>query len=144
MTNMSILRTQIENRLFKTVKGISGSMKTATVLVLAVLLLFSCEKEVRKPAGILSKEEMVSVLTELYIVEERMNRLNLPADTSKLVFEVMEANVYEKTGVPDSVFKSSFDYYLDDPKEMELIYTALVDSLQLKEQRTPRRTLKRP
>ena len=35
----------------------------------------------------------------------------------------------------DSVFKKSFDYYMDRPKEMELIYTALVDSLSLMEQR---------
>src|SRR5687768_5161554 len=125
MCKMSILRTQIENRLFKTVKGLSGSMKSIIVLTLLFLVFFSCTQEVRKPAGILSKDEMVSVLMELYIAEEKMDKLNFPIDTSKVIFQVMEAKVYEKTGVPDSVFKSSFDYYLDYPKEMELIYTAL-------------------
>jgi hypothetical protein len=43
--------------------------------------------------------------------------------------------MFAKLGVSDSVFKRSFDYYMDRPREMEQIYAALVDSLSLKEQR---------
>jgi len=35
------------------------------------------------------------------------------------------------------VFRKSMDYYMDHPMEMELIYTSLVDSLNLREQRVP-------
>ena len=49
----------------------------------------------------------------------------------------MENKVFEKAAISDSLFRKSFDYYMERPREMELIYTALVDSLQLKEQRAP-------
>ena len=49
----------------------------------------------------------------------------------------MLPKVFAESGVTDSVFKKSFDYYMERPAEMEQIYTALVDTLQLKEQRAP-------
>lgn len=80
---------------------------------------------------------MVQVLQEMYLAEEKINRLGIGRDSAKQVFAVMEKMVFEDAGVGDSVFQRSFDYYMEHPKEMELIYTALVDTLQLKEQRVP-------
>jgi hypothetical protein len=105
-------------------------------LVLTALSgLFSCGKE--RTEGILSKAEMVQIMEELYIAEEKVNNLALSRDSAKRVAEVMGAKVFERAAVSDSVFKKSFDYYMERPKEMELIYTALVDTLQLREQRAP-------
>lgn len=113
---------------------VNGS--TCIIILIGVCLLFtSCKKEEKLPAGILTKEQMIKVLSEVYIAEEKVNRLGLNRDTSEKVFDYMEGKIYEKTGVSDSLFDISFDYYLDRPKELEQIYTALVDTLQLKEQR---------
>lgn len=101
----------------------------------AVGMLIACAEE--KPEGVLSKAEMVQIMEELYLAEEKVNNLALARDSAKKVFEVMGAKVFESASVTDSVFKRSFDYYMEHPKEMELIYTALVDTLQLKEQRAP-------
>jgi hypothetical protein len=106
-------------------------------MAIAFLIFFiSCKHEI-KPAHILTKEEMVKVLTDIYITEEKMNRLSLPRDSTEKIFEEMKRKIFEKQAVADTAFKSSFNYYMDRPKEMELIYTALVDSLQLMEQRVP-------
>ncbi|WP_254152399.1 DUF4296 domain-containing protein [Chryseosolibacter indicus] len=107
------------------------------IILAASLSVSSCTRSEKLPAGILAKEEMIKILKEVYISEEKVNRLGLNRDTSEKVFNYMEGKVYEKYGVPDSVFDASFDYYMDRPKEMEQIYTALVDSLQLMEQRAP-------
>jgi hypothetical protein len=80
---------------------------------------------------------MVNVLIEVYIAEEKVNRLLLHRDSASTVFRTMQGLISKKTGVSDSVLKKSFDYYVDRPKQLELIYTALVDSLQLREQKTP-------
>ena len=80
---------------------------------------------------------MVQVMEELYIAEEKVNYLALSRDSAKRIAEAMGAKVFERAAVDDSVFKKSFDYYMERPKEMELIYTALVDTLQLREQRAP-------
>jgi hypothetical protein len=94
----------------------------------------------KKPEGILSRHEMVKVMEELYIAEEKINHLALSRDSSKVVFEVIKGKVFEDAAMTDSVFRKSFDYYMEHPAEMELIYTALVDTLQLREQRAPFRS----
>jgi hypothetical protein len=134
---MIILRHPIEIRSFKTVKGVFNLILKASIAGILIITVFSCKTEEKRPAGILSKEEMVDVLIEFYVAEEKVTRLNLPSDSADVVFEVMESKVLEKAAIQDSVFKRSFNYYMDRPREMELIYTALVDSMQLKEQRLP-------
>jgi hypothetical protein len=126
----------MEIRFFKTVKGLGKLVVSTGLITLLVFAAFSCRKTEKLPAGVLSKEKMVVLLTDFYITEEKVNRLNLQPDSSTALFEAMKEKVYEKTGVPDSIFTTSFDYYMDHPTDLELIYTALVDSLQLREQRT--------
>lgn len=104
-------------------------------LVLAGMILFSCAAKEKAPAGVLGSEEMVRVLSEVLVTEEKVNKLGLNSDSAYQVFTELKGKVFEKVGVPDSVFKRSMDYYINHPKEMEKIYTALVDSLNLKEQR---------
>jgi hypothetical protein len=119
------------------VKGITRIFRH-TSLLLAVATLAACGD--KKPEGILSRHEMVQVMEELYIAEEKINHLALSRDSSKVVFEVIKGKVFEDAAMTDSVFRKSFDYYMEHPAEMELIYTALVDTLQLREQRAPFRS----
>ena len=115
-----------------TIRNFIWTFFCAGVLSLAV----SCGGE-EKPEGILSKAEMVQILEEMYLAEEKINQLALPRDSAKEVFEAMEKKVFEDAIANDSVFQRSFDYYMEHPKDMEMIYTALVDTLQLREQRAP-------
>lgn len=107
----------------------------ASVLVIILAGVFSCSKKEKAPEGILAKEEMVKTIQEVLLAEEKVNRLRLSTDSSKKVFTAIRGKIFEKTGVPDSVFNNSMNYYMDHPKELEQIYTALVDSLNLKEQK---------
>ena len=136
---MIILRHQTENRLFNTVKGLLKLLRQAGIALLVVLIIFSCKPKERLPDGVLTKDEMVDLMMEFYLAEEKIGRLNLSRDSSEALFEILKHKILEKAAVEDSVFKRSFDYYVDKPVEMELIYTALVDSLQLKEQRAPQK-----
>ncbi len=106
---------------------------------LAALLLIlpaGCTRE-KRPEGILSREDMVRVLTEVYLTEEKVQRLGVRPDSSVKVFERMRPKIFEKTRIPDSVFHRSMQYYMQRPKDLEAIYSVLVDSLNLMEQRTP-------
>jgi hypothetical protein len=51
----------------------------------------------------------------------------------------MKERVFAEAAVSDSVFRRSLDYYMERPRELERIFSALVDTLQLREQRTPYR-----
>jgi hypothetical protein len=76
------------------------------------------------------------LLSEIYIAEGKISRLGVSPDSAQKLYKVFREMVNERTGVSDSVFQRSFRYYRDRPKDMELIYSALVDSLNLREQRS--------
>ncbi|WP_165824060.1 DUF4296 domain-containing protein [Pseudochryseolinea flava] len=106
------------------------------------LILFGCASKEAVPAGILTSEEMVEMYSEMYLAEEKVNRMGLPRDSAVKVFKIIERKVFEKTKVSDTVFRQSIHYYMDRPLEMEQIYTAVVDSLNLREQRTTVKSVK--
>jgi hypothetical protein len=117
------------------VKGFFGNIKRIFLLLVGLACIVSCAT--KSPEGIMSRPEMVQVMEDIYIAEEKINQLALSRDSAKIVFEVMQGKVFENAATSDSAFRKSFDYYMERPKEMELIYTALVDTLQLREQRSP-------
>ena len=100
-----------------------------------LFLCISCSEGERNDKTILTQSQMVEALKEIYLAEAKINQRGLARDSSEREFEGLKEVVFEKINVSDSVFKRSFNYYMDHPKEMEMIYTALVDSLSLMEQR---------
>jgi hypothetical protein len=125
-----------EFRLLITVSGMIYKLKMRVCIVIAVIMMVSCSgKKGAGSDGVLSKAEMVKVLTEVYLTEEKVNRLSLSRDSAEKVFKIWETKIFNKTGVPDSVFRKSVNYYLDHPLQLEEVYTGLVDSLNLHEQR---------
>ena len=124
-------------REYKEVCRIKIARLTKGILIsscLLFLLVASCKRE-ESPADVLSREQMVKVLSELYLTEEKVNKLSLYRDSSALVFNYFNDEVFKKLGTTDSVFRRSMDYYMERPKEIEKIYAALIDSLNLQEQR---------
>jgi hypothetical protein len=105
------------------------------LLILAVFFT-ACKGKEAAPEGILSEEQMVDQLTEYYIVEDKVVQLGIPADSAAKVMDIMTEKLESKTGIKDSVFRRSLEYYILDPKKLERIYSALVDSLNLMEQRS--------
>jgi hypothetical protein len=129
---MIILRPHMEIRLFRTVRGLS--MAGGMALLMAWCL--ACSTPERKPDGLLSPEEMRVILRDIYIVEDKITRMQVGVDSSAQMMYVFKEMVLEKHKVSDSIFTASYDYYVDHPKELELIYSSLVDSLQLEEERS--------
>jgi len=120
-------------------KSVKGTRRYVTQSWMVVIVIFalSCSQKDRVPEGILTQDQMVSVMSELYITEQKISTLGIKRDSLSQIFEVMKGKIFAKTGVTDSVFKKSLNYYMDRPLQMELIYTSLVDSLNLREQRIP-------
>lgn len=104
-------------------------------MAICILVFFSCTNKDRVPEGILSKDKMVTVLAELYVVEQKISTLGVTRDSLTQIFDALKGRVFEKTGVSESVFDESLSYYVDNPQSLETIYTVLIDSLNLREQR---------
>lgn len=104
-------------------------------IVWGVLILTITACNDRKPEGILTEQEMVSVMTELYLVEEKVGKLPVSYDSIQKLKPIFSKKAFEKIKVSDSLFRKSLEYYMTDPVTLENIYTTLVDSLNLKAQR---------
>ena len=115
-------------------KGFRFLIATTAPFLIAGIMLFSCSGE-KKHSDILSPEKMVEGLTNIYLGEQKVMKLGLTTDSSIKVFDQIKKDLFQKTGTSDSVFRKSFDYYVDRPKELEQIYTAVIDTLSLREQR---------
>jgi len=106
----------------------------AAVLCATLLMGGGCSKS-DKPKGLLNKDQMVGALTELYLAEQKVATVAVSRDSTSKIFTQMSPAIFAKIGASDSVFHRSFDYYLDRPAEMEQIYNAVIDTLNLREQR---------
>lgn len=126
----------MEKRLISGIKKWGNFSGLKWLLPVALGILISCKSR-ETPEGILTRPEMVRVLIHVYTDEEKVNRLGLSRDSSIGLFDSLKIRTFRKLNVDDSLFRKSLDYYTDRPREMEMIYTALVDSLQLREQRAP-------
>jgi hypothetical protein len=103
--------------------------------VVALLVLCSCGTKREVPPGVLGRDEMVKTLTEILVTEDKVSKLGIGSDSAYKVSDLFRARVFEKIGMTDSLFRRSMNYYIEHPKEMQQIYTILVDSLNLREQR---------
>lgn len=105
-------------------------------LLLTIVLISGCKPE-KKPEAILSEKEMVSVLMQMYLAEERFSKISVPYDSVTKLVPLFRDKVFAEAGVSHEVYMKSMEYYMANPKRLEFIYSALVDSLSLLEQSRP-------
>jgi hypothetical protein len=100
-----------------------------------MVAILACSDGGRPPKDLLTKDEMVKALSEVYLAEQRLSSLGLKRDSLKQIFSAMQDKVFASAGTTDSTLKHSLDYYQRNPQDMDDIYTALIDTLNLHEQR---------
>jgi hypothetical protein len=99
-----------------------------------VLALAGCLSSSKKPPrGIMTQTQMVAYLIDFHLADAKISTLNLPEDSIKKFYGRMELELYKKHKINDSLYLKSLSYYLYDVKGMEDIYSAVVDSLSLRE-----------
>lgn len=104
------------------------------ILFIGLLFMgFSCVNKPAPPEGIMSQQEMVDFLIDIHIIEAKVSMSRIPYDSVKLFFDEVEDSLYRKHHVTDSIYKKSYQYYLEKIDLMEEIYSAVVDSLSLRE-----------
>lgn len=76
---------------------------------------------------------MVSIMVDIHLVEGIASSLPIPYDSSQKVYPYLEQQVFEKHGVPDSIYIQSLQFYLRDANVMEELYSRTIDSLTVKQ-----------
>lgn len=113
-------------------------MRIAVILVVWLALLpASCGKRVEDEAP-LTRDQMVSLMMEVYLSEARMTFIPMPRDSAYRLFLAHQDSILHKRGLTDSTLHKAYSYYINHPAELEAVYDAIIDSLSLREQRIGR------
>ena len=73
------------------------------------------------------------MLIDIHILESEIQNLRLKKDSSQLLYNSFEREVFKNNNVDKDVYLRSFEYYLDDVGAMEEIYDVVIDSLNYME-----------
>ena len=105
--------------------------------LLLLLSLSACQRpeEPPQPAVLLPKEQMISLLTRLHLLEARVDAGHLKPDSSRALFQGQQRELLRQAGTTDSVFFRSYRYYGVHGKDLEEIYQAVIDSLGRQERK---------
>ena len=98
------------------------------------IALISCAPE-PKPDYLLTQEEMVDVLVEVYLAEARLSSSGIPRDSAEMLFKAYEKTILDRRNIEDSTLRASYKYYFEHSEEMEAILDVVIDSLNIQEQR---------
>ncbi len=74
---------------------------------------------------------MVEILVDIHMVEGIVSSFPIHYDSSRVLYPYLELEVFKKHSVPDSVFKSSLEYYMRDVTAMDRMYSRTIDSLHV-------------
>jgi len=124
-----------------TLRGFPVTKALIILLTTGSMVILSCSRK-KNSGEILSPEQMVGRLADVYLLEQKTMRLGLSSDSGVNAFNYMRTRAFKNIGLEDSVFRKSYNYYVDRPAELEKIYTALIDTLNLREQRADMAPLK--
>lgn len=103
-------------------------------LLLLLLALPACLSPEPPPADVLPPERMAAVLTDIHVAEAQANRSGLASpDSVRAYYEGLEKQVFTKYRVDTATYGRSYRWYQANPAELEKVYTAVIDSLTLRE-----------
>jgi len=107
------------------------------IVLVAVLLsgLSSCTgTSIEKPDRLISKDEFVKMMVDVYLVQGINLDASKPDSLKKITQTDLYFSVLKKYDVPDTVFIRSLIYYSSFPKDYEKIHTQIMNILKEKEQ----------
>jgi hypothetical protein len=96
--------------------------------VLFILFIGCASPEVQTPETVLTPEQMMPIMVDIHVIEGARNGSIMLGDTNGI--EDYYAKIYEKHGITEDQFKSSFAFYSDNPTVFIPIYEEVLDSLK--------------
>lgn len=114
----------------------TGKMTRAGLICMLIILVCAgaCQGDGRPP-GVLSKKEYAEYLVSVYVAEAKLNTLAITPDSAMKLFQPFEQSLVEKYSTTDSAIQKTYQYYLAHPEQLEQVFTAVIDTLNLKEQK---------
>lgn len=113
----------------------TGKMTRAGLICVLTIIIFTTSCQNRRPSDVLSREDYAQYLVDVYLAEAKLNTLAVTPDSAMKLFQPFEESLLRKYNKSDSVIQKTYQYYLTHPEQMEQVYTAVIDTLNLLEQK---------
>jgi len=102
------------------------------IIGLVFLILTSCVSELKKtakPSNLIPKDSIIMVLKDLTILESHVRIKNPAVQQSYKTIKKSSQLIFNKYHIDSSRFTKSMNYYFSRQKEMEGIYSQILDSV---------------
>ena len=103
-------------------------------LILCIAFVFSCSQEETKVVAALSENQMIDALVQVHLLESaaQLNMLDGIRNDS-LSLGNYYAGLFQDTPYTLEEFKSSFAFYAENPKVMEVLLDSALTRIQMME-----------
>lgn len=110
---------------------VKSSIALAFVVASTLILSVNGCRSNKRPKNVLSQTQMVSVLKDFYVTEQKLQSLVQQPDSAKQDFAYISNKILSSRNIDDSTFRLSYNYYMEHPDQLDQVYTSLIDSLTL-------------
>ena len=105
--------------------------KYITLFFSVTFFLYACKGD-KTPAGIIKHNQMVSLLTDVHIIDGSLYSVQQTPDTLyKYGYDKYHA-LFKRYGVDTAQFRRSMKYYASQPTEMGAMYDEILANLKVK------------
>lgn len=105
------------------------------LLLAGPLALAACQRpeEPPVPADLLPKEQVVSLLADLHILESQLEGTRLSPDSARALYLTQQKQLLWQREISDSTFHRSYRYYSIHGQDLDDIYGLVIDTLRARE-----------
>ncbi|MGM5630121.1 DUF4296 domain-containing protein [Apibacter raozihei] len=103
-------------------------MKQILITLFFLCVLSSCQHALDKPEDLLSKEEMVDIMTDIYLYKQTPAELPLNDEIASDTYIA----IFKKYKISKETFQQSFSYYYSNIEDMQHIYDRVIKNLKNK------------
>jgi hypothetical protein len=104
------------------------------LVVLLLVILTSCKKELKAPENLLDKTRMVDVLIDIHLLEAKLDALSIDKDSTTILYRAYELEVFEKHQITPELYQESYQWHFSHLRSLNDIYATVIDSLMLRQQ----------
>ena len=98
-------------------------------------LLAGCQPsdDVQPPQPLMPRQQLVSILADLHLLEARVESSRLPPDSARALYLQQQKSLFRRRQITDSLFQQSYRYYASHGKDLDDIYGTVLDTLAMRQ-----------
>lgn len=104
-----------------------------SIFGLLILLFCACSQTQKKPEGLIPRDQMASILTDIHIAEAAATYKTIAGDSLVKFVLAQDEHIFLKHRTTKTEFMKSYRFYADDPKVLNEIYAEVINEISKKQ-----------